>query len=208
MVEWWNGMNLVQQIFACMAVPASVILVIQSILLLFGFGDHGDMDVPDMDTGGDMDFGDHGADGLPDGDGGLALFSIRGIMAFFAVGGWVGVLLAGSGVNTALTAIIAFVAGAAALVGLAFIMKASLKLQDNGTMDIHNAIGKTAQVYLPIPASGAGSGKVHVTFQDRYTELSAITNDAQPIPTGAFVQVTGVIGADSVQVTQQKEEQQ
>lgn len=126
MWEWWNAMTLIQQVFVCIAAPATIILVIQSIMLLFGFGfDHadvGDLDA-DMDTDMDMDVdaqdGFHGdlhhgeADGGEDSDPGLRLFTVRGLVAFFAVGGWTGLALS-KYLNAGLAVGLAFLAGAAA----------------------------------------------------------------------------------------------
>ena len=38
MIEWWNSMDLVGQIFALIAVPSTLVLVVQTILLLVGIG--------------------------------------------------------------------------------------------------------------------------------------------------------------------------
>ena len=54
MVQWWNGMTVFQQVTAVIAIVASVLLVIQIILLLIGLGHSADVDVPDG-TGSDFD---------------------------------------------------------------------------------------------------------------------------------------------------------
>lgn len=62
---WWESLTLLQRVFACIAIPSTLLLVVQLVLTLVGLGDHeGDLDadgdgVPD---GIDMD-----ADGIPDG---------------------------------------------------------------------------------------------------------------------------------------------
>ena len=38
MIAWWNDLSIVQQVFYLIAIPSTVILLIQTILLLFGFG--------------------------------------------------------------------------------------------------------------------------------------------------------------------------
>ena len=42
-VEWWNALGLATQIFYCIAIPATLVLVIQTILMFFGLDD-GDAD--------------------------------------------------------------------------------------------------------------------------------------------------------------------
>lgn len=196
MNEWWLSLDLLQKVFTILAVPATVILVLQSILLLFGMGDH---DV-DIDAGGDidgldgMDLYDGGSTDGIDGSDGIALFSIRGIMAFFAVGGWTGVVVAGTGIPAALSIFIALLAGTAALVGFAYLMKAMMKLQSSGNLDLQNAVGKTAKVYLTVPAGRRDLGKVTLTVQDRFIECEAMTDVDESLKTGTLVTVAGVIG--------------
>ena len=55
MLNWWNSLIPAQQVLALIAIPSTLILVIQTIMVLIGFGDGGD--------GGDVD-----ADDLLDGD--------------------------------------------------------------------------------------------------------------------------------------------
>ena len=41
LIEWWNSIGLISQIFYCIAIPATLILLIQTVLMLFGFDDLG-----------------------------------------------------------------------------------------------------------------------------------------------------------------------
>ena len=47
MIQWWNSLTALQQILACCAVPATIVLVIQTILLIVGIsgGDGGDTEL-------------------------------------------------------------------------------------------------------------------------------------------------------------------
>ena len=78
MLDWWNGMTLLEQILACIAVPSTLLLVIQLIMTIVGLGDDSDGDVPD-DLEDDVSFDD------ADGDIGLRVFTIRGLTAFFTL---------------------------------------------------------------------------------------------------------------------------
>ena len=88
MVLWWESLNVLQRVFACFALPATMILLIQTALLLFGIGGN-DLDAGDMDAGGldgDVDAADADLGDVEDGGGspeGLALLSVRGVVAFF-----------------------------------------------------------------------------------------------------------------------------
>lgn len=247
MAAWWDAMSMVEQIFAVVGICATVLLVIQVILLLVGFGSDsgsdagGDADV-DADTGGldvgdaadadfsvDADTGDIGIDTGPPpeisidvgggqmvdvevhpgdwygqgdglyhadiaeaGAGGLRLFTMQGLIAFFAVFGWSGLVMLKSGLPTAACVALAVVFGFVAMVVIAMIFRAMLKLQQEGTMDIRNALGKSGTVYMRIPAQRVNKGKVSVLIQGQLVELDAVTDEEQMINTGAEVTVVGI----------------
>ena len=77
----------------------------------------------------------------------------------------------------------------ATLFGIAYLMKAVLKLQSNGTMQLGAAVGKTGEVYIPIPPKGKGRGKINIIVQDKYVELDAVTNSEETLKTGETVRV-------------------
>ena len=41
MIDWWNSLSVAAQVFACIAVPASLVLLIQTVLMLIGIGSEG-----------------------------------------------------------------------------------------------------------------------------------------------------------------------
>lgn len=190
MIEWWNNMPLVQQIFAVLAIPATVILVIQTIMLLFGLGSGGSgddaLDASEPDGGGLPDDGEESAEVA---DSGLRIFTVRGLVAFFAIGGWVGVALIDLGAHPALASLAALAAGFAALILVAWIVRLLLGLQSSGNMSIDNAIGLVGEVYLRIPGGSGGSGKISLVLQGRLVEIDALTEEADAIETGAQVRV-------------------
>ena len=51
MFEWWNSLGITMQVFYCIALPATLIIVIQTILLMIGIG-HGGEGVEFSDTSG------------------------------------------------------------------------------------------------------------------------------------------------------------
>ena len=187
MINWWNGLELVQQIFALIAIPSTAILIIQTVLQLIGIG--GD-DVPE-DIDGDG-IPDSDLDAVAAADDGLSLFSIRGILSMLCITGWLGVGLLETALPDWAAILIAVAAGVVTLIGIAFLMRGIYKLQSSGNIDISNAIGKVAQVYIPIPAAGAGSGKVTITLQEKFCEYTAITAAAEALKTGSYVRVVSV----------------
>lgn len=171
-----------QRIFAFIAIPATLVLVVQTVLLLFGVG------------GGHDDSCDLDGDGIPDDlesdhDDGLTLFSVRGIVSMFCVAGWSGIVFVDFGMGTFEAIILSVICGVAALFGIAYLMKAVLKLQSNGNIELGTAVGKTGQVYIPIPPKGMGRGKINITVQDRFIEVDAITASEDTLKTGEAVRV-------------------
>lgn len=188
MLTWWNNLNLPQQIFAVFAIPATVILVIQTVLLLLGMGSESGADAADDGA----DDGGFAEDGI---DPGLRIFTVRGLVAFFAVGGWIGIALIDQGLQIVTASLLALAAGTLALLFVAWLFKVLLHLQSSGNVDIANATGKTGNVYLRIPGGGRGSGKVTLTIQERTREFDAVTENEQELPTGSEVIVTGYRGS-------------
>lgn len=174
MINWYNNLTLIQRIYALIAIPTTVILIIQTIMLFFGLDD---------------DDADFDSDDAAVGDDGFTLFSVRGIMAMLCVAGWSGVAFNEAGFGIALTIVLSTILGFAALVGMAYLIKLILKLQDSGNIQPANAIGKVGQVYLTIPPNMSGMGKVNVTIQDKYSEFNAMTTDADAIKTGEVIRV-------------------
>ena len=105
-INWWNSLELVSQAFACVAIPATLILLVQTILMLIGIGNESDGFGDDVAD----DIGDADADATdaPDEVGfeGLKVFSVRGIIAFFVVFGWVGLAMDATGIALPVTLVV------------------------------------------------------------------------------------------------------
>lgn len=186
METWWNSLSTLGRVYFCIGLAATVLLILQIVTLLFGLGD----DDLEVDLNGDGE-----ADASIAGDG-FNLFTFRGLVAFFAIGGWTGYILADDG--AALAIIVSVLAGLAALFAMAFIMKGIMRTRSNGNIDVQKAIGLTAEVYLTIPAAGNGLGKVNLVLEERFVELSAVQTANEPIATGSRVKITGVAGGSLV----------
>lgn len=182
MLQWWNSLGLTGQIFAVIAIPSTLVLIVQTVLLFFGIGDgaDGSADLVDADL----------SDGTEAGGDGLAVFSIRGIVAMLAVSGWSGLAMYQAGWQLWLVILLSAIFGIIALVGIAYMMKAIMKLQDDGSIDLGGAIGKSGKVYIPIPGSMSGTGKINLTLQERFIEVDAVTPCERTLKTGETVRVT------------------
>ena len=211
MFVWWESLSIISQIFACVAIPTTIVLLIQTVLMLIGIGseaadglDGPDLDVDAGDVGDVSDgvFGDGVLDADPDPAGldGLRVFTIRGIIAFLVVFGWTGLVMDTAGVPLWITVPVATVCGLAIMVLLALLMRAVMKLRSDGNLDNRNALGVSGKVYLSVPASRTGEGKVNVLLQGSYVEREAVTDETEAIPTGSEVVVTGLSGQTTLVV--------
>ena len=206
LVEWWNSLSLVLQIFYCIAIPATLVLLIQTILMLIGVGDgDADFDAPDGEI--DLDFdGDATPDGF-DGDiddlaglDSLHIFTVRGIIAFFVIFGWVGVVMESANIPLVVTLIVASICGFATMLLIAYLFKLVLRLRSDGTADNRNALGTAGKVYLTIPPARSGEGKINLMLQGAYVERNAVTDETESIPTGCEIIVVGTSGQTSLVV--------
>jgi len=207
MFEWWNSLSVATQIFYCVAIPSTLILLIQTILSFIGIGGDSDVDtdlsvedasdLPDGVFDSDTDIDTEPADGMDS----LKLFTFRGIIAFFVTFGWVGVAMDATGAPIWLTVPVALVCGAVMMLSLALILRMVMGLRSDGNADNRNAVGQAGKVQLTVPAARSGEGKVHLMLQGSYVERSAVTDDTEAIPTGCEVVVVGVSGATDLVVT-------
>lgn len=209
MIEWWNSLGIVLQVFYCIAIPATLVIIIQTILIMMGMGDDcsGGADFNPSDTSGlsgvDGDITDlpdaagHGEvmDGSCAHDvGAMQIFTLQGIMTFLCVFGWSGIICTVLGLHIALAILISIVLGFAAMVGVAKIIQLTGKLAQNGTVDIRNLLGAKATVYIPVPGKGKGQGKVNVAVGEMFSEFTAITDESETIPTNTSVRIIDIRG--------------
>ncbi len=211
MQDWWASLSDLMRVLYCIAIPSTLILVLQLLLTMIGGHADGGVDVSDtsgidgLDGGLDLD-----GNGIPDtletdisqmADGGnpadfgnFKLLTVQTIVTFLAVFGWVSIICVSSGLAPLGGIAIGALCGAAMMLLVAKLVQASRKLAENGAINLKNAIGETATVYLTVPPKNAGSGKITMQLQGRFCEFDAVNAGAQPLATGSQVVVTDVIG--------------
>ena len=165
MKEWFTNLSVMEQIFFWLGIVSALFMIVQIILMcLSSFG--GDVD---LDGDGDIDV---------DTDSGVSIFTVKTITAFFALGSWAGFLtctLVPESLHW-LSIIVALFVGTLAMIGMALLLRAILKLQCNGAFQIEKTVGKQATVYVSIPPSRSGRGKITMNAQGRFVELDAVTD--------------------------------
>ncbi len=219
--EWWNSLEAIEQVLWCVAIPATGILIIQILMIFLGFGHDGtgvnpsdtsgfdgstDIDVStDVDISTDIDTGNGNGD-VPDMNysdgsslhdvGTLNFFTLQGIITFFCVFGWAGIVTYKLTKLAILAVAVGIVLGLASMYGVAKIMQLSKKLAQNGTLNVKNLLGASGTVYLVIPGDGEGKGKVNVTSGERLVEFDAITDGGETLPDGTSVRVIDIRGGN------------
>lgn len=146
-----------------------------------------------------------GADGeglLEDADGadGLDLFTVRALCAAASAIGLVGLILTRAGLPGWIALPLGLVAGLAAAVGVATLMRSMKRLEVDKSFEISTTVGLPATVYLSIPGQRRGEGKIHLTAHARFLELNAVTTDGD-IATGELVTVVDTLSSDTVVVS-------
>lgn len=199
-----------EKLFFFCAVFGSALLVMQFIMACFGLESDGDLDggVVDGDVNIDTDgdgFTDvhHNADAS--GSMFLRAFTVKTVTAGAAFFGLVGMACRMAGMSIAMQLILAALAGLIALYGVYFLIRSLSSFNYNGSIRSGSAIGTVGNVYLTIPGSRQGMGKVSIVQQGRSMEYDAVTDAAEPLKTGTPIVVLQELNSSLLLVKEQTE---
>jgi len=196
-VSFWNWISShiaefgAAKVYMTCAIAGGSVMLVQLGLNMFGIGGDDGFDAEDADVT-EADAGDS-ADGLH-------LLSIRTVAGFLTMFGLVGLGGTTAGWGTLLTAMLAFVAGATAMLTVATMMRMFRRLTQSGTTELQHAVGSVATVYLRIPGNRSGRGKIQASVDGRMLELGAVTAGDE-LPTGAQCRVVEMLTNDLFEVT-------
>jgi hypothetical protein len=177
-MEWFDMMEPLLQSFWLIAIPTSLIFAIQTIMTFIG-GDASD--------GIDADFDSN----LEGNSAPFQLFSLRNLINFLLGFSWTGISFYTLIPNPAILIVLSVLVGAFFIFVFFIIIKQLQKLAEDNSFKITNAINKTAEVYLSIPEKLSGRGKVMISVNGAFHELSAMTENER-IQTGAVVKVVRI----------------
>lgn len=164
------------QVFWYIALPASLIFIVQTILTFIGAGS-GDADGVDTDFDG--------------GDAPFQLFSFRNLINFLQGFGWTGISFYNSIQNAVLLIIVSLVVGCLFVLLFFVIIRQLMKLSENNSFEASKTLNMSAEVYTPIPAQKGGTGKVQVSYGGSVHELEAMT-EQERIATGSQVKIVRI----------------
>jgi len=182
--------------FYCSIIGGSI-LVLQVLLVLVGFG--GDTDVDGHLDADSLEAHAHASDAF------FKILSLKTLVAFVTFFGLSGMAATRGGISTVPTLLISLAAGSTALYIVAWMMAGLSKLQSSGNLELSNAIGTVAKVYLTVPGRHLGRGKITVSVQGRTVEAKAVTS-GEELKTGSMVRVVGSPAADLLEVVSLEED--
>ncbi len=160
------------------AIPVSLIFIIQTIMTFVG---------ADASDGLHADFnGDVNSADTP-----FQLFSFRNLVNFLLGFSWSGISLYGSIQSKLLLIIVAVIIGCMFVLLFFVIIKQLMRLSEDDSFTMTKTLNKTAEVYLTIPASKSGKGKILVSVGGSVHELDAMT-DGELLPSGATIKIVRI----------------
>jgi hypothetical protein len=178
MFEFLADLDSVLKMFWYVALPASLIFVIQLVMTFLG---------TDASDGMDADFS-----GDMDADGPFQLLSFRNLINFLLGFGWGGISFSGMIKSDGMLIFVAVLIGLSFFVLFLFIMSQLYKLQEDNTVKISDAINNTGSVYLTIPENRSGYGKIQISIRGSQREFDAVT-DGEALPSGTAIRVTDTL---------------
>lgn len=175
----WSGLSLGMQILWVLSIAASLIFIIQTVMTFIGADT--DLDLDALDGGGN-------------------LYTFRNIVNFLLGFGWSGIVLEKTIPSLGWRMLVCIVIGLIFVALVMSLFRWLSKMQQSGNIRLsEEAVGCKGEVYLPIPAAGAGKGKVQISINGSIREYDAMTS-GEALPTGVPVVVTRVVDETTLEV--------
>ena len=180
-------------VFLAIGLVSLAVFIIQTIIsFLAGDGHH---DASGHDMGGHDVGGHDGHDGMTDGDAEhhgldfLKFFTIRNLVSFALGYGWVGYASLKSGFPGFLAIILGVLGGLVFVYAVFRLMTALHSLEEDATVDLDQATGRTGEVYLEFDENSAG--KILIKLGGAVSEMTALHAHPGKLERGALVRVVG-----------------
>ena len=170
----------IDMLFASSALIGGILFVLYFFLLMIGGIA---TDIFDGLFGIDVDMG---------ADASFKALTFQGIMAFLMFFGLAGLYVTKSGGGPTPAILAGAIAGGASMYSTGKLFELFVNLQQDGTVELSEAIGAKGQVYLRI--SDEGVGQVTVEVNEAQRTFNAKSEDGAGIATGDFIEVVDTIG--------------
>lgn len=185
MAEWWIHLTISQQIYYCVAILSTAMLIAQVILMLVGFCGNA------VQARRAEQYSDTNGNTHP-GNADFKLFTIRGLSVSLVIFGWAGVALLSSQTGIAVTLAVSLFCGFGAMVLIALMFCGMKGMRADAGAIGDCAVGLKGKACLKIPASRNGKGKIRIRLKKHTIEADAVTDGGEGIRHGAQVEVLGL----------------
>ncbi len=212
MIQWWNGLTVLNQVFFGVAGFFTLIFLYQAIMTLIGLAGSGgdaemgegdfavDADAADADLDVAADAGEVDAEAAADQVTGTSfrLFSFRSIVAFGMMFGWAGGLYMHEGTPAGRAIIYALLWAAAGALVVSLLLYLMRRMTETGTPVLASCVGRPATVYMNIPAKGAG--QVRTVVSGAVSHVPARSAGGKALEAGTPVRVRRLLDPHTVEV--------
>lgn len=163
-MEFFENLDPLLKTFWFVAIPTSLIFILQTVLTFVG--GHASHDI-DVDFNGEVDHAD-----AP-----FQLFSLRNLINFLLGFSWTGISFYTTIQSSLLLILFSLLIGGLFVYLFFIIIKQIQKLAEDNSFKIRNTLFKTAEVYIPIPERKTGKGKIIISVNGAFHELDAMTEN-------------------------------
>jgi len=177
-MEVLENLEPILKTFWFVAIPASVIFIIQTVMTFMG-SDATDGISPDFD-------GDLSGTEAP-----FQLFSFRNLINFLLGFSWTGISFYATISNKIVLIFLSLCVGIFFVYLFFIIIRQVQKLAEDNSFKISNTLYKSAEVYLTIPENKKGKGKIMISINGTFHELEAMTENDK-IQSGSVVKVVRI----------------
>ncbi|AUC85910.1 hypothetical protein CW731_11680 [Polaribacter sp. ALD11] len=178
MMEWFQELTSFQKTYWVITGVSTFMFLLVLITTIVG---------ADTDDIGDVDAeidGDTGA--------GFQFFTLKNLVAFFAIFGWSGIASMDAGNSKVVTVIVSVFCGLIMMFVMAALFYYISKLTSSGTLKMKNALNSIGEVYLTVGANRSRTGKIQIKIQGALRELEALTDHNEDLNQGKIIKVIEV----------------
>jgi|SRR5688572_23862708 len=177
-MEFFNNLDPFIKVFWFIAIPTSVIFLIQTVMTFAGVDSHDGLSA-DFDSD------------LHHGDTPFQLFTFRNLINFLLGFSWTGISFYSTVESKTLLVALSIMVGSAFVGAFFFIINQIQKLAEDNSFKIDNTLNQVASVYLTIPEKKSGRGKIQVSVKGAFHELDAVT-EKEKIESSAMVRIVKI----------------
>ena len=178
MFEFLNDADPLLKFFWYVSMPTSLVFLILTVLSFIG---------ADATDGAGADF-----DGDLNADSPLQMFSLRNLINFLLGFSWGGISFWNAIENKTILIAVSVAIGLSFFIVFMLAMRQLMKLQEDNSLKMSDALNKVGTVYTRIPANKSSFGKIQISIKGSQHEFQAVTLGDE-IETGAAIRVVEIL---------------